>query len=243
MPPGGVKRQPFTFTDELTDSTFELTNIIASYNLSPADNRRLLFSAHWDTRPYADEDAVPGNRLTPIPGANDGASGVAVLLEIAQILKENPPPVGVDIIFFDGEDYGKSEVNGTDYYFLGSRHFTQTMAAYRPEFAVLLDMVGSRDAQFYIEGYSNEYAPKVVRLIWDTAQELGLPAFVNEIGPRIHDDHWILNQAGIPAVDIIDINNFAINYPYWHTLSDTPEKCSPGTLAQVGTLLLHIIYR
>ena len=237
-----LNMQRFEFTDELIDSTYELTNIIASFNVSPPNNRRILLTAHWDTRPFADKDPEPANRLTPIPGANDGASGVAVLLEIAAVLKQNPPPIGVDVVLFDGEDYGKTEVNDLEHFFLGSKHFTKTMGAYKPEFAILLDMVGSKSAQFHIEGFSFEYAPMYVRRIWETAQDLGFSSFVNHTGPRINDDHLILNRAGIPAVDIIDISHTGINYPYWHTLSDTPDQCSPETLAQIGTLLLNIIY-
>lgn len=237
-----VKKQPFTFTDTFKDSTYELTNVIASFNLNPPGARRILLTAHWDTRPFADQDPYPENRLTPISGANDGASGVAVLLEIAAVFKEHPPPIGVDIILFDGEDYGDTKVNDLDYYFLGSKYFTETMGEYRPEYAILLDMVGGKEAMFYIEGYSYEYAPVYARRIWDKAEELGFSSFVSEIGPRIQDDHWIMNQAGIPSVDIIDINEFDFNYPHWHTIEDTPDKCSPETLAQVGALLLHIIY-
>jgi len=203
-----VKKQPFTFTDTFKDSTYELTNVIASFNLNPTGARRILLTAHWDTRPFADQDPNPENRLIPISGANDGASGVAVLLEIAAVLKAQSPPIGVDIILFDGEDYGDTKVNDLDYYFLGSRYFTETMGAYRPEYAILLDMVGGKEAQFYIEGYSYEYAPVYARRIWDKAKELGFSSFVSEIGPRINDDHWIMNQAGIPSVDIIDINEF-----------------------------------
>lgn len=240
--PGNVKRQPFAFTDTSTGSSYTLTNIIVSFNLSPENDRRIMLSAHWDTRPHADNDPDPENHSTPIPGANDGASGVAVLLEIARILKENPPPVGVDIILFDGEDYGRSEINGLEDYFLGSKYFAETKGDYRPEFGVLLDMVGSSEAQFYIEGFSNQYAPALVHRIWDKAEELKLDRFVHDYGPSINDDHVILNQAGIPTVDIIDINRSAINYKYWHTLADTPDKCSPETLTQVGTILLYLIY-
>lgn len=241
-PFNGVKIQPFYFTDTINDSTYTLTNIIASFNLSPKDDHRILLAAHWDTRPFADKDPDTDKQSQPILGANDGASGVAVLLEIASILSVNMPEIGVDIVFFDGEDFGRSEVNGLDDYFLGSKYFTDTKGDYRPEFAVLVDMVGSKNAKFYMEGFSLEYAPTFVHRIWDKAVELGLPAFVHDNGPKISDDHVILNNSGIPTVNIIDINGFEINYQYWHTTSDTPEQCSPETLRQVGTILLHMIY-
>jgi len=237
-----VNTQPFVFNDTFTNQTFELTNIIASFNLNPKNNQRILLLSHWDTRPRAEEDPDAAKRNTPISGANDGASGVAVLLEIASILKNNPPNIGVDILLVDGEDYGDSRVNDLDYYFLGSRYFTKTMGTYRPKFAILLDMVGSKNAQFYIEGYSNEYASDYAKQIWKKAETLGFKPFVSKIGPHISDDHWIFNQAGIPSVDIIDINQYSINYVHWHTTADTPEQCSPATLAMVGTVVLHIIY-
>jgi len=241
-PVNGVKIQPFSFYDTIGDSTYTLTNIIASFNLNPKDDHRILLAAHWDTRPFADKDPDTEKQPQPIIGANDGASGVAVLLEIANILSMNMPEIGVDLVFFDGEDFGRSEVNGLDDYFLGSKYFTDTKGDYRPEFAILVDMVGSKNAKFYMEGYSLDYASSFVHRIWDKATEIGLPAFVHENGPKISDDHVILNNSGIPSVNIIDINGSAINYQYWHTTSDTPDKCSPETLRQVGTILLHMIY-
>ncbi len=237
-----VNRQDFDFTDEFTDSSFILTNIIASFNLNPPGNRRILLTAHWDTRPYADGDSLSPDRNTPILGANDGASGAAVLLELASVLHNNPPPIGVDIILFDGEDYGRTNQNGLDYYFIGSKHFAENKGDYRPDYAILLDMVGSAAPQFYIEGYSNQYAPTIVRKLWNKARDLGYTEFVNQMGAGINDDHVILNQAGIPTVNIIDINAQKLNYPYWHTLEDTPDKCSAETLGKIGTLLLNVIY-
>jgi len=230
-----VNKQEFTFTDTLKDTTFTLTNLIASFNLNPANGQRILLTAHWDTRPFADRDSDPAKQNEPIIGANDGASGVAVLLEIAKILKQNPPDIGVDIIFFDGEDYG--EDGNLDYYFLGSKHFVKNKGDYRPSYAVLLDMVGDSDQSFPLEGFSMQYAGKITQEIWSKARKLGLSSFVNVPGPTISDDHLILNQAGIPTVEIIDFD-----YPYWHTSEDTPDKCSPDSLEQVGILILYLIY-
>lgn len=230
-----VAHQSFTFIDTLQDVSFSLTNIIASFNLTPPGDRRILLMAHWDTRPRADKDPDPEKRSTPILGANDGASGVAVLLHIAEILKENTPPVGVDIALFDGEDYG--EESNLAYYCLGAKHFTKNMGSYRPIYGILLDLVGDRDLRLPIEGYSWQYARAVTERIWKKADDLGLNAFVNEFGPTVYDDHLILNQAGIPSVDIIDFN-----YEYWHTTADTPDKCSSESLAQVGRVVLAMIY-
>lgn len=230
-----VSRQPFTYTDTDLDTTFNMTNIIASFNLEPRSGRRILLCAHWDTRPMADEDPDPAKRDQPILGANDGASGVAVLLQVAAIMKENPPPFGVDIVLFDGEDYG--EAGNHDKFCLGSKHFARTKGGYNPEFGILLDLVGDKDLEFPIEGNSLQYAPALTRRLWDKAEELGLSAFKNERGPYIYDDHIPLNQAGLKTVNIIDFD-----YEYWHTVEDTPDKCSPESLTQSGRLLMAVIY-
>jgi len=230
-----VIRQPFTFTDTLLDKSYEMTNIIASFNLDPPEGKRIMLTAHWDTRPFADKDPDPDRRMEPIAGANDGASGVAVLLQTARILKEFPPSIGIDIVLFDGEDYG--EEGNLNYYCLGSKYFTRNIGAYRPVYAILLDLVGDKDLRLPKEGNSMLYAPKLTERIWNIANDYGLSAFVDEIGSSIYDDHLILNQVGIKAVDIIDFD-----YAYWHTTADTPDKCSPENLAQVGTLLMALIY-
>lgn len=230
-----IIKQPFTFTDENTDSTYNMTNIIASFNLSPANGKRILLMAHWDTRPRADKDPDPEKRGTPIIGANDGASGVAVLLQAARMFKENPPPVGVDILLLDGEDYGES--GNLDYYCLGAKHFVNNIGGYKPVYAILLDMVGDKDLRFPMEGNSLQYARSVTERIWNVADEFGLSAFVKEPGATIYDDHVVFNRAGIPAVDIIDFD-----YPYWHTVSDTPDKCSAESLAQAGAIIIAMIY-
>ncbi len=225
--------QPFGFTDEKKDTTYSLSNIIASFALEKTE--RILLCAHWDTRPMADKDPDPANRLKPILGANDGASGVAVLLEVAKIMKENPPPVGIDIVLFDGEDYG--EEGHIEYYFLGSRYFAQNKGQYQPKYGILLDLIGDKNQRFPLEGHSLEYAPEITEMIWEKAQAMGLSVFVSEIGPTIDDDHLILNQAGIPTVNIIDFD-----YEFWHTINDTPENCSAESLGRVGKLILAIIY-
>ncbi|MFC1557303.1 M28 family peptidase [candidate division KSB1 bacterium] len=230
-----VTRQPFAFTDTKTDTSFELTNIIASFNLDPQDGRRILLMAHWDTRPRADQESDIEKRKLPISGANDGASGVAVLLQVAKVLREYPPPLGVDIVFFDGEDYG--EEGDLDYYCLGSKHFAENIGDYRPLYGVLLDIVGGRNSTFPMEGNSLRYAEDITRKIWDIAEEYNIDVLEKRMGPTVYDDHLIINQAGIPSVDIIDMD-----YPYWHTLEDTADKCDPEILAQIGTLILALIY-
>jgi len=231
-----VKKQEFIYHGEKLDKDFTMTNIIASFNMNPLGNRRILLCAHWDTRPFADKDPNPENRNTPIIGANDGASGVAVLLEIAKILANNvPPPVGVDIILFDGEDYGES--GDIENFCLGSREFVRKKGEYRPDYAILLDMIGDKDLSIPIEENSQVFVPELVEKVWKRADKLNFDVFKDETGSSVFDDHVILNRAGIRAVDIIDFD-----YPYWHTIADTPDKCSPQSLYYIGTLLVSLIY-
>jgi glutaminyl-peptide cyclotransferase len=212
----------------------KLTNIFGTFNSSAPD--RILLLAHWDTRPRSDEEKDPAKRNQPILGANDGASGVAVLMEVASLLKQTPPRIGVDVLFVDGEDYGTS--HDLESYFLGTRYFMKVKSEnYRPRFAVLLDMVGYKDLQIPMEQSSATYAPEIVERIWSTAENLGITQFVNIPGEQIEDDHTPLNEGGVPAVDIIDFQ-----YPYWHTTQDTPDKCSAESLGAVGKVLLHVIY-
>jgi Zn-dependent M28 family amino/carboxypeptidase len=207
-----------------------LKNIIAEIN--PRAKRRVLLCAHWDSRPMADHDLDPESRKKPILGANDGASGVAVLLEIARALKGAPPKQRVTIVLFDGEDYGQ----GMAEMFLGSRFFAREWEGPPPDWAVLLDMVGDRDLRLPPEGFSLQGAPEVVERIWGAAEREGLSAFERTPGPSVMDDHVMLLSRGIPCIDVIDFE-----YPYWHTLADTPDKCSPKSLEQVGRALLRAI--
>lgn len=211
-----------------------LTNIMAHFNVK--SKVRILLTAHWDSRPRADHQ--PGGPVDkPIPGADDGASGVAVLLEMARDFKEDPPPVGVDIILWDGEDYGREgEIN---YYCLGSKYWAATKPfSYQPLFAINLDMIGQKNLSIPKEGYSMEYAPDVVDLVWNTAAEMGVTQFADSTGGAIYDDQLQLDNIGMKAIDLIDFN-----YKYWHTLEDTPDKCSPESLSAVGRVLLEVIYR
>ncbi|MBL7074043.1 M28 family peptidase [candidate division KSB1 bacterium] len=228
-----VKMQHFTHFDEGMDSSISMSNIIARFG--PQRGGRLLLCAHWDTRPRADRDPNPGNRSKPILGANDGASGVAILLEIARIMGSYPPPMGVDVVLFDGEDWG--EEGHIQDYLLGSRAFVKENPGLSYRFGVLLDMVGDRDLEIPMEGHSLKNFPFKVRRLWDRARGLGLTPFVHREGPWVIDDHLMLIDAGIPCIDLIDFD-----YPYWHTLEDTPDKCEPESLGAVGSLLLSLIY-
>ncbi len=218
--------------------TLRLTNVLARFRPDHPD--RLLFLTHWDTRPRSDQAVDPAERELPVPGANDGASGTAVLLGLAALLAETEPPIGVDLLFVDGEDYGP----GTQDMFFGSRRFAASDSPARnPRYAVLLDMVGDRDASFPIEGYSAEFAPQVAQRVWTVAAQLGYGrSFPNRVTGRIQDDHVPLNQAGIPTVDVIDFEYGPDNL-LWHTPRDTPDQVSVETLRMVGELVAELVYR
>ena len=237
------------FADRLTLQQFtrtgyrgeilHLTNMIAAFR--PEATARILLCAHWDTRPRADRDPDKNMRGAPILGANDGASGVAVLLELASSFRVSPPPVGIDIVLFDGEDYGLE--GDEQMYLLGSRYFASQRAPdYIPRFGILLDMVGDRQLEIPKEQNSVRFAPDVVKLIWDTARDLGIEQFVDAEGDEVMDDHWPLNTAGIKTVDLIDFSYPDRTNRYWHTTQDTPEHCSAESLQAVGTVLQHVIY-
>jgi glutaminyl-peptide cyclotransferase len=217
----------------------QLTNVIASFK--PEATSRILLCAHWDTRPRAERDENPARRNDPIIGANDGASGVAVLLELANIFKSTPPPIGVDLVLFDGEDYGRE--GDTERYLLGSRYYARSVPADRqPRYGILLDMVGDANLELPKEQNSIRFAPDVVRTVWNTARELGIPQFIDQVGDEILDDHIPLNEVGIKTIDIIDFEYPDATHNYWHTHNDTPEHCSAESLGAVGTVLVHVVY-
>ncbi len=214
--------------------TLSLRNFIARFR--PEDSRRILFLAHWDTRPTADGPASQNTAL-PVPGANDGASGVAVLLGIAEALGKAPPSVGVDLLFVDGEDYG---VFPDQDVLLGSTYYARSpVPGPKPLFAVLLDMVGDRDLQIYQEGNSMAGAREVVSLVWETARDLGHGnVFRSSTRHTLTDDHVPLLDAGFRAIDVIDFD-----YPAWHTPDDTADKVSARSLQVVGDVMMALIRR
>lgn len=227
-----VIEQHFEYYDSLRSRPLTMTNIIARFG---AGGGRRMLCAHWDTRPIADHDPDTARRDEPILGANDGASGVAVLLEMARLLAGKRPAVPVEIVLFDGEDYGPSD--RIDLYMLGSRYFSRRVDAADYEFAILLDMVGDADLRLGPEEYSRRYAPEMVDRVWSIAEEMGITEFDRFARYSLFDDHIPLLQAGIPTVDIIDFE-----YPPWHTHADTPDKCSAESLAKVGRVLVAVIY-
>jgi glutaminyl-peptide cyclotransferase len=225
----------------------EIKNIIASFNDTATD--RILLCAHWDTRPFADKDSFDLNK--PIDGANDGASGAAVLLEIARILKEKKPSVGIDLILFDLEDYGKGDVEGfennEDSWCVGSKYWAQNkhVPAYNARFGILLDMVGGKNPSFPKEAHSMAFAPSIVDKVWATAKNLGYSAVFKEsiFGP-ITDDHYNVNQiAGIPCIDILSFDENLKDFnAHHHKHSDNLKNIDKNTLKMVGNVLLEVIF-
>lgn len=223
------------------DKTLHLKNIIAHFN--PGASRWVLLAAHWDTRPIADHEATAEKKAKPIPGANDGASGVAVLLELARMFKEQKPDVGVLMVLFDGEDYGPT---GDDM-FLGSKYFaanldTSATVNGKPtkiEYGILLDMIGDRNLNIHQELNSLDAAPEIVEKVWSMAARKGYEKyFIPSPKYRIMDDHVPLIEAGVKCIDVIDFD-----YAPWHTLDDTPDKCSPQSLRVVGEVIAAVVYQ
>lgn len=247
-----VQAQSFEAT-AYNGTVLKSRNIIGSFN--PKATKRLLLAAHWDSRPYNDKEVEDSTQYEAIAGANDGASGVGVLLEIARAIQasKDKPTVGIDIIFFDSEDYGLPENYEGDYipdtWCLGSQYWAKNkhQENYAAYYGILLDMVGAEKAQFYREGYSMEYAPKINQQVWAIAQKLGYGQyFKNQNSPTIVDDHYYVNKlAGIPMIDIVDYDaeNPDSFFPkYHHTHQDDISIISPKTLAAVGQTVLQVIY-
>ncbi len=226
-------------------------NIIGSVN--PNAKTRILLISHWDSRPWADNDTKPENRRKPVMAANDGASGVGVLLEMARLMQRNQPAIGVDLVFIDSEDYGQPESvaggqNNEDSWCLGTQYWAQHphVAGYTARFGILLDMVGAPGATFYREQASDYYAGNVVNTVWSQAKNLGFGQyFRDEKGGAITDDHIYVNKIiGIPCVDIIhyDPNSKSGFGSYWHTTHDTMDNVDKNTLNAVGTTLMHVVF-
>ena len=223
--------------------TLALTNLIARFK--PQATKRLLFMAHWDTRPVSDNPAYDGPH-TPVPGANDGASGVAVLLGMADVLKRTPPGVGVDLLFVDGEDYGNFETEKADV-LMGSRYYAQHLPPGSPPlYAILFDLVADKDLKLLPEGQSLLAAPEVVDLVWNVARDIGHgDVFVNAPGqgPTLIDDHAELQKIGIRAIDVVDYAYPDAKNMYWHTPADTLDKVSAQSLQVVGDVGMALVRR
>ncbi len=236
--------QKTTVTQPISDKKYPCINIIGAIN--PAAPYRILLLAHWDTRPWADQDTKDQNK--PILGADDGASGVAVILEIARAIKESdlkPEDVGVDFLFVDVEDVGKTEWSELSYS-LGTQYWANHphVPNYKANYGICLDMVGAKNAQFLLEQFSKQYAGDKQRAIWDIANRLGYGSyFMYQDGGAITDDHVVVNEmANIPCVDIINLQEGGSFGKYWHTHNDNIDIIDKRTLKAVGQTVLQVLY-
>jgi glutaminyl-peptide cyclotransferase len=234
-----VTEQPFHADHPLTGRRVDMVNLIGSWH--PERLERAVICAHYDTRPRADQEEDPERLNQPFLGANDGGSGVALLMELANHLNGLETSSGVDLVLFDGEElvYGNNPRRGE--YFLGSWHFARSYreqrekggaTAFTYQAAILLDMVGGKDLTIKREPNSLEFAPDLVRDVWAIAHDLGVRSFSDEVGREVLDDHLPLNDARIPAIDLIDFE-----YPHWHKIDDVPKNCSAESLAEVGRVV------
>jgi len=236
-----VELQKFTARQRSQQQSVPMANLIARWN--PDRPRRILLSAHYDTRPMAHEEPDPRNWRKPFLGANDGAGGPALMMELAHHLGSLPTSVGIDFVLFDGEEYifnKAPQEQGGDLYFFGSEHFAQEYSRKRanearsPRYigAIVVDMIAGKDARFLYEQYSFSKAGPLLEGIWKIAREVNADAFKPNIGLAMLDDHLALLKAGIPTIDIIDVD-----YPHWHRLTDVPANCSGETMEQVARVL------
>ena len=220
-----VRREPFSHAGN------RMMNLVA--RLAPGKGRPVMVAAHWDTRRWCDRDPDPRWRDRPLPGANDGASGAAILVELARVLSPHLLEREVRLVWLDGEDWG----HRAEDMFLGARAYTRRHAQDLPEWGILLDMVGEREVRIPRERLSEEGAPGLLRAIFHRARQLGLSATFPDVpGESVMDDHTVFLDRGVPVVDLIDFD-----YPEWHTHDDTPARCSPDSLEQVGRLVMSCI--
>lgn len=226
------------------------TNIMASYN--PEATTRIMFCAHWDCRPWADNDPDSTNWHKPIIAANDAASGVGVMIELARILKGSGLELGVDFICFDAEDYGTPQwfegEDPGDTWALGAQYFANNLPeGYAPRYGILLDMVGGVGAKFYREGMSMQYAPAIVKKVWNAARQVGYGSYFPKAdGGMITDDHIPVNQtANIPCIDVIpyypDCAQSSFG-PTWHTIADNMDNIDKNTLKAVGQTMVQVLF-
>lgn len=247
------KLESFGFDVEQLDTVFlspngetvPIRNIYAEINQDSP--RKVMLVAHYDTRPWADRDDDPGAYNTPIDGANDGGSGVGVILEIARNAKNAATPIGLQVLLVDYEDSGTYSGDDREWC-LGSQAYAASLTplSERPRYAIVLDMVGGRGATFPREYFSNAYARGVVDRVWGAAARIGQSSrFPDRVGGAINDDHIPLIEAGIPTIDIVESANPATGSfnPTWHTLDDTLENIDKATLQAVGDVVTEAIYR
>src|SRR6185312_5830673 len=233
-----VTRQEFKARQASRRTETPMTNLIVSWH--PEKERRILFCAHYDTRPIADQEGNPNNWRKPFVSANDGTAGAAMMMELGHHIKGLKGELGLDFVLFDGEEYifESTQTAGWDRYFFGSEHFaddyskTRRTRKHRYEAGALMDLCHAKGTVLKVEENSYRSSPKVVEQIWSVANALGAKSFKYAPGPDVLDDHIALNRAGIPTADLIDFS-----YPHWHRLTDTPDKISDGQMAEVAQVL------
>lgn len=232
-----VDTMQFVHIEKATGKEKPMVNIIAGFDGTDRDDpKRYLLAAHYDSRPRAEYDPDSSKVGNWIDGANDGASGVAVLMELANLFAGRRPRVNIDLALLDGEDFGPT--GRLDEYFLGAKEMVKRNISGKYYFALVIDMVGDKDLKIYREEFSDKYSPQITDWIWNVARELGETTFVDSVGYAIHDDHLSFMTVRLQAAVIIDFN-----YIYWHTTHDTPDKCSPGSLESVGRVVSTLLYR
>lgn len=244
----GAKVHSQDFTGNLyTGDKMPGSNIIAQFN--PEKQRRIFLSAHWDSRRVGENDKDPAMQGKAIDGADDGASGVGVIMQIAKTIQANPIDLGVDIVLFDVEDQGERESQDRESWCLGSQYWAKNLYPenYKPEYGILLDMVGAKNPRFAKDQVSRRYAPKVQEKIWNLAKIMGYSdKFVNELGGNLTDDHYFVNViAGIPMVDIINqVKDSPHGFgPHWHTHDDNIDVIDKNSLRVVGQVVLATLYK
>jgi Zn-dependent M28 family amino/carboxypeptidase len=229
--------QSFTYTTA-DGKKLPLRNILARFR--PELSERVLYLTHWDSRPISESAATEAERKMPVPGANDGASGVGMFIALGDVLKKTKPNVGVDLLFTDGEDYGKFGPPEVDV-LIGAKYFATHLPSpgYKPLYGVLWDMIGDKDLRIPYEMLSFQQAPEVVSRVWQTAADLGHgDVFVQESGGDVTDDHIPLLNVGLRVIDVIDLT-----YPPHHTPQDTMDKISAKSLAIVGDVATALVTR
>jgi hypothetical protein len=233
-------------TQTYDGKSFQLKNIVAAFN--PDKKNRVLITAHWDARPFSDQDTDPANRAKPFDAANDAGSGVAVILEMARQIQQKQPNVGVDFVLWDLEDYGKAndETPNESTWCLGSQYWAKKAIAtgYKALYGINLDMVGGGNAQFTQDEISRQSAQNIVNQVWDIGNEIGYASYFTKIpSGKLVDDHFWMNKAGIPSIDIIHYNDNSGFYINWHTQLDNLANIDKNTLKATGQTVLETVYR
>jgi glutaminyl-peptide cyclotransferase len=230
-----VDSQAVSFQDPYSGENKPLVNLIVHVEGKDNSPLPIMLATHWDSRPRCDNSPDPARRADSLPGANDGASGVAVLMELGNAFAKVRPARNVDLVLLDGEDWGQE--GDMKHYFLGAQYLASTGVRDKYLFGILIDMIGDSAQQIYRESYSESFHKPLNDMVWSTAKKLGITTFIDSVKYAVMDDHLPISAAGLPMIDLIDFD-----YPYWHTEMDTPDKCSATALTNVGRVLEEVAY-